>query len=265
MESQKINKPVLIMGVLNITPDSFSDGGKYFNLNKAIKRAKQIEDEGADILDLGGESTGPGSKKITLEEELRRVIPLLKKIRKNIKIPISIDTYKSGVAEIALKEGANMINDVSALRADSNMATIIAKYKCPIILMFSKNTGPHATIEAKKYKNIIETINNFFEKRIEYASKNGIKKSQIILDPGMGQFISNIPRYSFEIITRLKELQRFKLPILVAVSRKSFLGGKLEERDEKTLICNAIAYLNGASILRTHNIKATKEFFKNFN
>ena len=260
----KNQKSPLFMGVLNITPDSFSDGGKYFDFENAIRRAKQIESDGADILDMGGESTGPGSKRISLEEEERRIIPLLKKIRKEIKIPISIDTYKSEVARQALEEGVNIINDVSALRADRHMAKIISKYNCPAILMFSKESAPHATIKAKKYKDVIKTISVFFEKQISYAEKNGIRKSKIIIDPGMGQFISSIPRYSFEILARLQELQKFSLPILIGASRKSFLGGKLEDRDEKMHIAHAIAYVNGASILRVHNVKAAREFFKNF-
>lgn len=255
-------KRPLIMGILNITPDSFSDGGKFNTLKKAVKRAKQMESEGADIIDIGGESTGPDSKFISLEEELNRIIPILKIIRKNTKLPISIDTYKSEVAKQALENGANIINDVTALRGDKNMAKIAAKYACPIILMYSKDKTPRTTRKPKTYKDILKTIKTFLENRIKYAKQQGIKNSQIIIDPGMGAFISNIPKYSFEIIAKLNELKSIKLPILIGISRKSFLGGEMETRDLKSATLSAIAYLNGADIIRTHNVKTTLECLK---
>lgn len=257
------NKKRLLMGVINLTPDSFSDGGQYNTIQKAIKRATQLKKEGADIIDLGGESTGPNSKFVPLKEEINRIIPVLKKLRKKTKLLISIDTYKSEVARQALEEGADMINDVTALRGDSKMAKIIAKYKCPVILMHSKDNTPRTTIKNKHYKDIILTIKKFFKERVAYAKKQGIQKKQIILDPGLGQFISAIPKYSFEIILRLKELKTFSYPIAIGYSRKSFLGGSMETRDEKGKIIAAIAYLNGASIIRTHDIKGAKEFLKN--
>lgn len=247
-----------IMGILNLTPDSFSDGGQYNNIQKALRRVRQMEQEGANIIDIGGESTGPKSPNVSLKEELNRVIPILKKIRKHTKLQVSVDTYKSEVARIALEEGANMINDVTALRQDKKLAGIVAKYNCPIILMYSKDNTPRTTIKKKHYKDVIATIKNFLEKRINYAKKQGIAKKNIIIDPGMGQFISAIPKYSFEIITRLKELQELNQPILIGISRKSFLGGELQDRDEKSALLSAIAYLNGASIIRTHDVKTTK-------
>lgn len=247
------------MGILNLTPDSFSDGGQHNSLQKALRRVKQIEKEGANIIDIGGESTGPRSKKISLKQELSRVLPILKKIRKHTKLPISIDTYKAEVARQALEEGANIINDVTALREDPKMTKVISKYKCPVILMYSKDNTPRTTIKKKKYPDVIKTINNFFTKRITFAKNHGIKNSQIILDPGMGQFISAIPRYSFEIIARLPELKKLGHPILIGASRKSFLGkGTLKERDARSKIVETIAYLNGASIIRTHDVKGLK-------
>ncbi|MBD3360843.1 dihydropteroate synthase [Candidatus Peregrinibacteria bacterium] len=253
------------MGVLNLTPDSFSDGGEYNTLEKALHRAKQIEEEGADIIDIGGESTGPNSKYIPLERELKRVIPILKKIKRNIDIPISIDTYKSEVARQAVEEGADIVNDVTALRQDPKMVKIIKRYKCPLIIMYSKDNTPRTTIQNKNYKDVIKIIKLFLEKRINYAENHGIDKKQIIIDPGLGNFISKIPKYSFEIIARLNELRDFGNNILIGASRKSFLGGEFKERDIKGIITAGIAYLNGASIIRTHNIKDTKEFFKKFN
>lgn len=257
--------PPLIMGILNLTPDSFSDGGKYTSSQKAIKRVQKMEKEGADIIDIGGESTGPGSKHISLKEELKRIIPVLKKIRKHTNLPISIDTYKAEVARQALEEGADIVNDVTALRNDHKMSEIIAKHKCPIILMHSKDNTPRTTVKKKHYKDVIKTIKDFFKDRLKYAKQHGIKSDQIILDPGMGQFISAIPRYSYEIIASLKEFTTLGKPILVGISRKSFLGGPMGTRLEKGIIASAIAHLNGASIIRTHDVKETKEFFDNLN
>jgi len=251
------------MGILNLTPDSFSDGGLYNTMEKAIRRVEEMEEEGADIIDIGGESTGPGAPEVKLEEEIKRVIPVLQEIRKRTKLPISIDTYKSELANQALALGANIINDVTALRADPKMAKVLAGSAAQIVLMYSKDNSPRTTIEPKIYTDIIATIKDFFDERIKYAKNQGIDASQVILDPGMGQFVSSIPDYSYEIIQRLEELKDLHHPILIGISRKSFLGGKLKERDQKGLPLAAIAYLKGASIIRTHDIKGTKEFFKN--
>lgn len=256
-------KGPIIMGVLNVTPDSFSDGGEFDSVEKALKRAFEIEKEGASIIDIGGESSGPNSKFVTLEEELARVIPLLSKFRKKTKMTISIDTYKAEVARQALELGADLINDVTALRGDKGMAKVIAKYKCPVVMMYSKDKDARTKVMAKKYGDVVLTVKKFLSERIKYAEKNGIKKSQIIIDPGMGQFVSSIPEYSFEILARLSEFKTLGLPILVGVSRKSFLGGEMAERTGKGLVASAIAYYNGARILRTHDVKSTKEFFKN--
>ncbi len=251
-----------IMGILNLTPDSFSDGGSFNTTQKAIKRAKEMEEQGADIIDIGGESTGPGSKNISLEQELKRTIPILKKIRKHTNLPVSIDTYKAEVARQALEEGANIINDITALRGDPQMTTIASKYKCPIVLMYSKDNSPRTTTKKIEYKDVIATIKTFFRKQFKVAKKHKVSSNQIIIDPGMGQFISSIPKYSYEIIARLSELTTSKNKILIGISRKSFLGNQIETRLEKGLIASAIAYLNGASILRTHDIRETIEFFK---
>lgn len=257
MKIIKTGRPT-IMGILNLTPDSFSDGGQYNTIQKALRRVRQMEQEGADIIDIGGESTGPKSANVSLQEELDRVIPILKKIRKHTKLQVSIDTYKSEVARIALEEGADMINDVTALRQGKKLAGIVAKYRCPLVLMYSKDNIPRTTIKKVHYKDVMLTIKNFLKKRIDYAQKEGIAKKNIIIDPGMGQFISAIPKYSFEIIARLRELKSLNHPILIGISRKSFLGGELQNRDEKSSLLQTIAYLNGASILRTHNVKATR-------
>ncbi|MEK7085667.1 MAG: dihydropteroate synthase [Patescibacteria group bacterium] len=257
-----MKKRPLIMGILNVTPDSFSDGGKFNSIEKALKRAKEIEEEGADIIDIGGESTGPNSQNVSLKEELNRVIPVIKRLRQISKLPISIDTYKSEVAKQALENGANIINDVTALRGDKNMAKIAAKYNCPIILMYSKDNSPRTTKKAVEYKDVMNTIKTFLKSRIKYAKQQGIKNSQIIIDPGMGAFVSGIPEYSFEIIAKLNQLKSLKFPILIGISRKSFLGGEIGTRDSKSAALSAIAYLNGADIIRTHDIQSTKQILK---
>lgn len=254
---------VKIMGILNVTPNSFSDGGIFNTLQKAVAQAKKMEKEGADIIDIGGESTGPGSKPVTLKEELERVIPVIKAVKKHTKLRISVDTYKPQVAQKALEAGADMINDVTALRyGKEKMAKVIAKSGCQIVMMYSKDKAPHATVKEKKYKDVIKTIEDFFDTQLKFAKKHGIKRSQIIIDPGMGQFISAIPEYSYEIIIRLVELEKIGLPILVGISRKSFLGGEIEDRDKKGPLIETIAYINGASIIRTHNVKNSNTCLK---
>lgn len=246
-----------IMGILNLTPDSFSDGGEHNKAESAIRRVKQMEEEGADMIDIGGESTGPSSENVSLEDEIERVIPILKAIKKRTNLPISVDTYKAEVAKTALEEGADLINDVTALRGDEKMPEVIRTYGCPIVLMFSKDSTPRTTREEKHYENVTQHIKDFLEERIEFSQKSGIKKDQIIIDPGMGAFISAIPKYSYEVIANLKEFRELTAPILIGISRKSFLGGKLAARDGKSAGLSAVAYLNGASIIRTHNIKET--------
>lgn len=250
------------MGILNLTPDSFSDGGKFNNEKAALKRLEEMEKQGANIIDIGGESTGPNSPAVSGREEIGRVLPILKIIRKYTQLPISIDTYKAEVAYQCLEEGADLINDVTALRQNPKLAKIVAKAKCPIILMYSKDKTPRTTREETHYKDVIKAIKKFLEQRIKFAKKQGIASENIIIDPGMGAFVSAIPKYSLEIIARLKELQTLKYPILIGISRKSFLEGSVETRDTKGALLEAIAYLNGASIIRTHNIKTTKECLK---
>lgn len=253
------NTELLIMGILNITPDSFSDGGLFFTKRKALKHAKKLIEDGADIIDIGGESTGPGSKKVNQESELKRILWIIKEIKKIKNIPISIDTYNSKTAEACLNAGADIINDVSGLRGDKKMASVAAKYNCPIVIMYSKDKTPRTTIKNKSYKDVIKEISSFFQERLEFAKAAGIKKTNIILDPGMGHYISSNRKYSFEIISRLSEFKKLKTPILVGISRKSFIGGaKPEERDNASAALSLIAYLNGARIIRTHNVKSVK-------
>lgn len=257
-----LEKPV-IMGILNVTPDSFSDGGKYYE--SGVFRAIEMIKEGAAIIDIGGESTGPGSKDVPEEEELRRVIPVIKELRaRDLNIRISVDTYKSNVAREAVLAGANIVNDVTALRGDPKMAQTLAELNVPVVLMYSKDATPRTTSDNVQYDDVCETILGFLEERIDYAVSQGIKRENIIIDPGMGAFISSDPKYSFEILERLAEFKVFNLPILIGASRKSFLAGHAKlppsERLEASLKAAKLAVKNGANILRVHDVKETIDF-----
>ncbi len=245
-----LDRPV-VMGVLNVTPDSFSDGGQWAEGSgrSAVDRAKEMAQEGAMIIDIGGESTGPGSKDVSLEEELARVIPVIEAVRKELPdVFISIDTWKSEVALKAIEAGADMVNDVTAGRGDAGMTEIDA----PIVLMYAKDDGPRTTSDEIEYDDVIFTISSFLKDRI-----TKFKSSQIIIDPGMGAFVSSVPKYSVEILHRLSELKTFGLPILVGASRKSFLGGEIEDRLPGSIAAATIAAQNGAKIIRAHDVKET--------
>jgi len=245
-----------IMGVLNVTPDSFSDGGKFSNLEKAVSQALKMTDEGADIIDIGGESTRPGSQPVSLEEETKRVIPVIEALAKKIQVPISIDTYKSQIAQKALEAGAELINDISGLKLDSEMAKLVAKYNVPVIIMHIKGT-PQNMQENPYYENVTKEIRDYFEERINFADSTGIKEENIILDPGIGfgkRFEDNLA-----ILKNLKEFKKLDRPLLVGLSRKSFIGKILdlpvEERLEGSLGALAYSIMQGANIARVHDVK----------
>lgn len=249
------------MGILNVTPDSFSDGGKFFrgtklNLAQAVKSAGQMIAEGADIIDVGGESSGPGSVFVPISEELARVIPVVQAIHKKYpRVQISIDTYKAEVAREAIASGASIVNDVTGLRGDKHMAQIIADAKVPVIIMYSKDKNARTTRAKKSYKDVVRTIIDFLDERVQFAVKQGIRRNKIIIDPGMGAFISGEPKYSFEVLRRLTEFKKLRLPILVGASRKSFLPGALSERLLPTIVAHIIAVQNGATMIRVHDVK----------
>ena len=256
-----LQKP-LVMGILNVTPDSFSDGGLYNDPAGAVEHGLKLLDEGADIIDIGGESTGPGSKDVSEAEELSRVMSVVLALRSKTKAWLSIDTYKSGVAVEALEAGVDMVNDVTALRGDAKMASVLSGYPVPVVLMYSKDSTPRTTREATQYDDVVKTVKNFLQDRVEYAVKSGIKMERLILDPGMGAFVSADPKYSLQIIKRLREFTKMGLPLLVGPSRKSFIGQTLDvamhQRLEGTLAACAIAVMNGASILRVHDVQQTR-------
>ena len=260
-KSLRLDSPRL-MGILNITPDSFSDGSLFFKMDAAIAQARKMIADGADWLDIGGESSGPDSTEITQDEELQRVIPLIKKIREVSEIWISVDTWKSEVARKSLEAGADAVNDVTALRGDTEMVKVIAEYKVPVILMFSKDRSARTSRQDSDYVDVVGTLKSFFSERLKYADSNGIDKSQIVLDPGMGFFISGKAKYSFEVIQRISELHEFELPLLLGPSRKSFLAGvtkgrslNFSERDIPCATVSSIALWQGVTLLRFHEVE----------
>jgi dihydropteroate synthase len=219
-----LGKKTLVMGVLNITPDSFSDGGKFLSPRNAIQHALALEKAGADILDIGAESTRPGSAEISVVEELRRLLPVLQALRGKIKIPISIDTRKSSVAQITLGAGAEIINDVSALRYDPRLADVVAGKQCGLILMHMR--GEPATMQTASFaKNVVADVNNGLRASLAVALKAGVRKSQIVLDPGIG-FGKSFPQ-NYELLRRMPEIARLGYPLAVGTSRKGFLGHTL--------------------------------------
>ncbi len=256
-----LNKP-LVMGILNVTPDSFSDGGKFNDPSRAVERALQMIESGADIIDIGGESTGPNSKDVAVEEELTRVMPVLIALRSQTHAWISIDTYKSRVAAEALEAGADMINDVTALRGDSELAKVLADYPVPVVLMFSKDSTARTTREEVQYRDVVKTVTDFLKERVEFAARHGISRDRLILDPGMGAFVSSDPQYSLQLLNNLEELVKLGYPVLAGPSRKSFIGQvldvPLDQRLEGSLAACAVAVMNGASILRVHDVQQTR-------
>ncbi len=266
-----LGQKTAIMGILNITPNSFYDGGKYLNLSDAVKRAEKMLEDGADIIDIGGESTRPGAEPVPEEEEIERVIPVIKELRKQLgdKFLISIDTYKSKVAKMALDEGADIVNDISGLGFDKNMVKVIAEYDCPVVINHIKGK-PQNMQKKVYYSDVVAEIIDYFERRIEYALENGVRKDRLIIDVGIG--FGKYVEHNIEIIKRLREFKVLGLPQLIGISRKSFIGAILknfmkgnneyppEDRLFGTLGATAYAVFNGAHIIRTHDVRETKEF-----
>lgn len=248
-----------LMGILNVTPDSFSDGGKFFKVEEAVGRGIKMAEEGADIIDIGGESTRPGSDPITIEEELSRVIPVIEALLKEIDIPISIDTYKSEVAKRALEAGAEMINDISALRFDPKMKEVAKEYQVPIVLMHIKGT-PKNMQENPYYEDVFTEITEYLKQSIEIAEKAGIDREKIIIDPGIG--FGKRLEDNLNILKNLKKFSILNCPIMIGPSRKSFIGKILdlpvEERLEGSLAALAVSIMNGANIVRVHDVKESK-------
>jgi dihydropteroate synthase len=262
-----LGKRTLLMGVLNITPDSFSDGGKFLAPDRAIAHALSLEKAGADLLDIGAESTRPGSIGISVVEELRRLLPVLQALRGKLKIPISIDTRKSGVAEIAIGAGAEIINDVSGLNHDPSIAEVAARRRVPLILMHMRGE-PRTMQKAPFARNVMKDITQGLRASIQKARTAGVARSQIILDPGIG--FGKSFEQNYEILRRLPELAKLGYPLLVGTSRKGFLGQTLalgkgssagktkpvpaEERIWATAATVTASILGGAHIVRIHDV-----------
>jgi len=246
----------LLMGVLNVTPDSFSDGGKYSDPDRAFARAVELEEEGADILDIGAESTRPGSQRIPEAEELRRLVPLLKRLRGRLAIPISVDTYKSGVAEKALEYGAEIINDPSGILLDLHLPRVVTKYDAGLIINHMRGT-PETWTKLPPIKDLMRSIAIDLDAALHRARQVGVQKHQIVIDPGLG--FGKRREQNSEILANLGGLRVFDLPILVGPSRKSFLKKEQELFTEfATAGAVAASILNGASMVRVHDVKAMK-------
>jgi dihydropteroate synthase len=255
-----LGERTLVMGVLNITADSFSDGGKFLSVGAAVQRAMEMEKAGADILDIGGESTRPGSEGVSAEEELRRVLPVLKRLRGRLKIPISIDTQKASVAEAAVRAGAEIINDVSALRMDPKIASVARRHRIPLILMHMR--GEPRTMQKLPFaREVMRGVVDGLRAAVQRARKAGIAKSQIILDPGIG--FGKSYQQNCELLARLPELARLGFPLLMGTSRKAFIGAILggtktplapEKRIWGTAATVAASVFGGAHIVRVHDV-----------
>ena len=246
-----------IMGILNVTPDSFSDGGHFFNRDRAIEQALRMQADGADIIDIGGESTRPGSEPVSVRDEISRTITVIQSLVKVANIPVSIDTCKSQVADAALSAGASIVNDISGLRFDKKMAHVIARHKAPVAIMHIKGT-PKNMQNNPVYKALIPEIMDFLRESIAIAEQAGIPGDRIIIDPGIG--FGKTAEHNLEIIRRLDEFAGFEKPVLLGPSRKSFIGKVLgdlpvTERLEGTAAAVAAAILKGAHILRVHDVK----------
>ena len=251
-----VSSRTCVMGVLNVTPDSFSDGGEYLDINKAVEKAEKMVSEGVDIIDIGGESSRPGASGVSLEEELKRVIPIVSAIIEKIDVPISIDTYKSEVARQALEAGAVIINDITALSGDDKMAGTIAEFNAGVVLMHMKG-DPLTMQQDPLYLDVIDEVFEFLERSIKKAIDSGINSNRIIVDPGIG-FGKRIDD-NIDIINELFRFQFLEKPIMIGTSRKSFIG-KITGRDVKhrdfgTAATITSAIMNGADIVRVHDIK----------
>lgn len=252
----------LVMGILNITPDSFFDGGRYANEKSIIAHVEKMLDEGASIIDIGANSTRPGAMEVSENEELKRLLPVIKNLRKRYdRVIISADTFRSGIARKAIEAGADIINDISGGTMDNNMFATVADIKAPYILMHIQGT-PKTMQKDPQYINVVEEVKSFFQKKIQQLNSSGIQ--QIIIDPGFG--FGKTLNYNFALLKNLKEFRSFGYPVLAGLSRKSMinkvLGTLPADALNGTTVLNTLALLNGASILRVHDVKEAVETIK---
>lgn len=252
----KIGEKTYIMGILNVTPDSFSDGGRFNQIEAALDHVREMIEDGADIIDIGGESTRPNHIQISEEEEAARVVPVIKAIKERYKIPVSIDTYKSKVAKAALEAGADLVNDVWGLKYDPNMANVIKEYNVPVCIMHNR--------ENIDYDDFRSDMLNDLKRSIEIGEKAGISKGKIIIDPGIG--FAKTYEMNLEAMNHLEDLLQFDMPILLAASRKSVIGLTLDlpvtEREEGTIATSVLGVMKGCHFVRVHNVKANLRAIK---
>ncbi|HEV2949629.1 MAG TPA: dihydropteroate synthase [Gemmataceae bacterium] len=257
-----IERRPLVMGIVNVTPDSFSDGGKYANADAAVARGLELVRQGADILDIGGESTRPGALPVSLEEELRRVVPVIQALTRQTAVPLSVDTSKAEVARQSLSAGAHVLNDVTAMTGDPEMADIVRKSKAGVILMHMKGT-PATMQQDPQYDDPVDEIGHYFEERLEFAAKVGIAREQMVLDPGIG--FGKTSDHNLEILARLEKFQKFNRPVCLGVSRKGFVGRLLNNRPAERRLAGslaAVAYAmtrRAVQIVRVHDVEETRD------
>ena len=253
-------RKTLIMGIVNVTPDSFSDGGLFFNTNRAVDHALKLVDEGADILDIGGESTRPGAASVSVKEELNRVIPVIDKLSKQSETIISIDTHKPIVAEEAINAGASIVNDIGANNNNSKMWNVISQTKAGYICMHMKGT-PKTMQKSPFYESVISDVCNFFQERLNSFEEHGISAEQIAFDPGIG--FGKSLNHNIELMSQLNKFNLFQRPVLIGASRKSFieklLGTPVEARLPASLTCAAWAIMQGSQIIRAHEVAETTQ------
>lgn len=257
LQLSSIKKP-MVMGILNVTPDSFSDGGRFLDIESAVARAHLMKEQGADIIDIGGESTRPGASEVSVEEEISRVVPVIERLKDQLPIPISIDTRKAGVAERACRAGASIINDISGLENDSNIAGIAMKYGAYLILMHMRGT-PDTMQSNLHYDDLIPEISGFLFEAANKALDLGVAKNKIIIDPGIG--FGKSVEHNFSIIKNIPAFKKLGYPVLIGASRKSFIGNTLnlpvESRLEGSLAAAVSAAIYGADIIRVHDVLQT--------
>lgn len=251
------------MGIVNVTPDSFYDGGRYNLPEQAVARALELVEQGADILDIGAESTRPGAHPVSREDELVRLLPVINDLVRRVTVPISVDTTKAAVAQSALDAGACIVNDVSALRRDRAMASVIARSGAAVILMHMQGT-PQTMQDAPRYDDVVEEVVSFLQERMHAAEAAGISKTHIVLDPGIG--FGKLLKHNLELLNRLSDLTRLNCPVLVGASRKAFIGQLLdrsvEHREWGTAAAVALAVDRGAAILRVHDVGMMSDVVK---
>ncbi|MCF8044420.1 MAG: dihydropteroate synthase [Desulfarculaceae bacterium] len=269
MKELVLDRKTVIMGILNATPDSFSDGGRFFGFEKAVQRGKELVAEGADIVDIGGESSRPFSEPVSQAEEMDRVIPVIESLAKQVDVPISIDTVKASVAREAVKAGAGMINDISALERDPAMASVVKEAGVPVILMHMKGTPETMQINPE-YGDLLGEITRYLQQRADFAVEAGIKKERIILDPGIG--FGKTVRHNLAVINHMDAIASIGFPVLVGPSRKSFVqkilaqeagedvNADCDECENGTLAALAAARIKGCHIVRVHDVKRAKPF-----